>query len=425
MASAVTAVPHSKGLVIILDGLGDRPCAVLGGATPLEAADTPNLDRLATAGQLAQVDPLSPGVPVGTHLGAGVLMGLLPDHARCLGRGAVEAAGAGLALKPGDVALRCNFATVDADGNRFAIVDRRAARIRSGVQELAAALSGIELGEGITATVRAGTQHRAVLRLSGDGLSAAISDTDPGSGNGAHVLECVPTLADDEAAARTADAVNRYLVLAHERLRSHPINARRAADGQLAANALLTRGAGTMPAMHNVVTQLGLRTALVTGGGTVAGLGKLFGFTVVKDPRFTAAPDTDLAAKIAAVGRAFADHDLVFLHVKGPDICAHDKDPQSKKAFLERFDDELAALAVEGRVVAVSADHSTDSNTGAHSGDPVPSVLYSPSGRRDANQRFDEVACMSGGIGRVTSYSFITMVLDSMGCLGNYKAALP
>ncbi len=409
-------------MVIILDGLGDRPCPVLGGATPLEAADTPNLNRLAAAGQLGQVDPLSPGVPVGTHLGAGVLMGLLPAHARKLNRGPVEAAGAGLALQPGDVALRCNFATIKPNGEAFEILDRRAGRIREGVRELSAALSGIVPGEGITATLRAATQHRAVLRLSGPGLSAAISDTDPGGSNGGRVLPCEPDQAGDAAGERTARAVNRYLALAHERLAEHAVNQQRAADGQLPANALLTRGAGSIIDMHNLIRELGVSTALITGGGTVAGLGQMFGFTVIRDPRFTAAPDTDLTAKIAAVTNAFNDHDLVFLHVKAPDICAHDKDPLTKKAFLERFDDELASLDIDGKVVAVSADHSTDCNVGKHSGDPVPSVLYAPGARLDATHEFSETACMLGGMGRISSYDFITMVLDNMGCMRNYKA---
>ena len=116
---------NCKGLLIILDGLGDRSCPALQGLTPLEAAATPNLDRLAGNGITGLVDPLCPGAPVGTHTGTGVLMGLVPADAASLARGPVEAAGIGLEVNPGDVLLRCNFATLGEDGAGLRIRDRR------------------------------------------------------------------------------------------------------------------------------------------------------------------------------------------------------------------------------------------------------------------------------------------------------------
>ncbi|MGB5741681.1 MAG: hypothetical protein WBM65_04560, partial [Sedimenticolaceae bacterium] len=156
-----------KGLMIILDGMGDRRCPALNGQTPLEAAVTPTLDRLARDGISGMVDPLLAGVPVGTHTGTGILMGLAPADATQLARGPVEAAGIGLVMQPGEVALRCNFATLKKDGEGLGIEDRRAGRIREGTEELAAALRDIPLGGGITGGLYPTTQHRAVLALRG------------------------------------------------------------------------------------------------------------------------------------------------------------------------------------------------------------------------------------------------------------------
>ncbi len=413
-----------KGLLIILDGLGDRPAPAFGGATPLEAAHTPNLDRLADLGLCGLIDPLIPGIPVGTHTGTGILLGLAPRDAYQLSRGPVEAAGIGIPIQPGDVALRCNFATLQTERKQLTIVNRRAGRIREGTRELATGLQNIPLGHGITGTLRPATQHRAVLRLTGPGLSAAICDTDPGAGKQpARVLVCQPLQADDAAAAKTADAVNRFIREAFERLQDHPVNRQREAQGELPANGIITRGAGLLLNANNLIHHLGLRAAVIAGESTVIGLGRLFNYATIHDPRFTSLCDTDLAAKVAATRDALDRYDLVFLHIKGTDISAHDLDPLAKRAFLERVDDALLPLLSDELVIGVSGDHSTDCNTGRHCGDPVPSILYAPHGRRDTCQTFGETACMGGGLGRISATSFLASLLDAMGCVANFRPA--
>jgi 2,3-bisphosphoglycerate-independent phosphoglycerate mutase len=408
--------------MVILDGLGDRPTPRLDGKTPLEAAHTPNLDKLAGNGLCGMVDPLKPGIPVATHTGTGLMLGLAPRDAIHLPRGPVEAAGIGLPIAQGDLAIRCNFATLEPQGEELRIIDRRAGRIREGTKELAAVLQDIPVGEGITATLLPSTQHRAVLRLSGPNLSGAITDTDPGDDpQCTSIRAALPGIGDDPAAIRTADALNRFIREAFQRLQDHPINKQRGQRGEHLANGIITRGAGMLGETRSLVSYLGLKAALVAAEGSVIGLGRLLGYTVISDPRFTALPDTDLQAKITAATDALASHDLVFLHIKAPDICAHDFSPEAKQAFLERLDQALATLLQEELVIGISGDHSTDSTTGDHCGDPVPSILYTPGGRIDGCHRFGETGCMQGGLSRLSASDFILSLLDSMGAMHSFK----
>ncbi len=412
----------TKGVMVILDGLGDRGCRVFDGLTPLEAASTPNLDQLLKMGQGGLLDPLFPGVPVGTHIGSGVLMGLSASDAVNLARGPVEAAGIGLALQPGDVVLRCNFATLERCGDGLAILDRRAGRIQEGTWDLASVLRDVHLGHGIVGSLHPATQHRAVLHLRGPGLAARVSDTDPGNGlEDRGVLSARALDPDDRGSAATADAVNQFIQLAVERLGAHPVNQRREDAGLRPANGIISRSAGHLARFNNLVTHVGCNAAVVTGETTVDGLGRLFDYKVYRDDRFNALPDTDLDAKVATTLSALANHDLVFLHIKGPDICAHDHDPLAKMGLIERIDAALAPLIVEDLVIGVTGDHSTDCNSGRHCGDPVPALLYAPLGRRDHLGSFGERGCAGGGLGRLTATSFLTSMLDAMGLLSSFK----
>jgi len=415
-----------KGFLVILDGLGDRSIQRLGGRTPLEAAATPNLDQLVQQGICGMLDPLQAGVPVGTHTGTALLLGLAPADALALSRGPVEAAGIGLRVEPGDVLSRCNFATLEPDGGRgYRIIDRRAGRIREGTHELAAALDGIPLGHGISALLRPATHHRAVLRLRGVNVSSAISDTDPGSRFGSTgLLESAALDPKDAVAAVTAEALNQFSRQAYQRLCEHPLNRKRVERGLLPANGILCRSPGRAERLRCIVRHLGLAATTVAGESTVIGLSRLFGFDAVERPSFTSLPDTDVEAKVDLALSALQQRDLVILHIKGTDICAHDQEPEKKRDLLERIDRALEPVCMQpDLVIAVTGDHSTDSNAGRHTGDPVPSLLYAPNGRRDGCERFGETACLCGGLGRITATGFLCSMLDAMGAMHNYHPA--
>jgi 2,3-bisphosphoglycerate-independent phosphoglycerate mutase len=405
-----------KGVVVILDGLGDLPNPSLNGQTPLEAAATPVMDRLAGSGFYGLVDPIRPGETPNTHSGCGALLGVLPEQLGSLTRGPVEASGAGRTLLPGEIAVRANFATLENQQDGLMVVNRRAGRISESTNELAAVLKAVDLGDGVTAELQSTDQHRCVLVLSGPGLDPGVSDTDPGDGTmPALIRPCRPLPGE---AAFTADKINCFIETAHKRLAGHPVNLERVRDGKLPANGVITRGAGGAFTLENVVRNRGVSATVVAGCNTVLGLSRTLGFVAQSDPRFTAAADTDLFAKMETVVAALENHDLVYLHIKAPDLFAHDYQPENKRDFLELCDEALGTLEQAGVMIALAADHTTDSNTGAHTADPIPAFLYAPSSGGSGNGvpvNFGEKACSSGNMPRQTSHEFLLRLLDMMG----------
>ena len=407
-----------KVLIVILDGLGDLPNPALDGKTPLQSANTPVLDHLAAQGVTALAHPVSPGVIAETHAGTAPLMGLDPAQMEAFARGPIEAAGAGMDLAPGDIALRGNLATLVRDGTGFEIRDRRAGRIRARGDELATALSGMESIDGVSLQVVQQKQHRVVVRLAGPGLSAAITDTDPGTdGVPQSVRWSVARTKGDPAAERTAAVLNQFLRRAHDVLADHPVNREREAQGLPVANGVLTRGAGAALHPDGLIERLGLRGALVAGDRAVLGLGRLLGFTPVTRSGFTGLIDSDPAPKVAAALEALKNHDIVWIHYKGTDIASHDRLPIEKRRCIERIDSALRPLIDEDIVVAVTADHTTNSNTGSHTADPVPALLRVPDGDRDDVTLFCEAACREGGLGQLRSGAFLRCVLRSAGMM--------
>lgn len=403
----------ARAVFVIVDGLGDLPVPGLDGRTPLEAAHTPVLDAMAGAGRFGLVDPIAPGVVPNTDSAVAVLLGLPPEQAGLLKRGPVEAAGAGRPLRRGEVAVRVNFATVERRPEGLFVADRRAGRVTEATAELAAAVQDIDLGEGVRAEVRPTDQHRGVLVLTGPGLDPGISDTDPGDdGVPGFVRACRPLRPE---AARTAAKVNRFLDEAHARLGAHPVNRSRRTAGKMPASGVITRGAGGSFEPDNVLRRRGVECAVVAGCNTVLGLSRLFGLDTIEDPRFTASLDTDLPGKVAAGLDALGDRDLVYLHVKAPDICAHDRRPAAKRDILERLDAAMAPLASAGVIVALTSDHSTDSNAGAHTADPVPSLIFDPASAAGSSVPFGEAACRDGDLERRNGHEFLRTVIEAIG----------
>src|SRR5436190_2164620 len=210
--------------------MADRPLIDHDYKTPLEYANTPNMDRLAKGGLVGQLDPISPGVRAGSDVANLALLGYDPAK-YYTGRGALEAMGAGIELRPGDVAFRCNFATVDDD---FRVEDRRAGRIRKGTSKLAKVVDAIKIDgvPGVRTIFKATVDHRAVLVLRGEKLSRMVSDVDPKE-EGAKIA-ISKALDGSEEAKRTSAAINEFVKRSHDALREHPLNQERANNGEKA-----------------------------------------------------------------------------------------------------------------------------------------------------------------------------------------------
>ncbi len=402
-------------LLLIIDGLADRPVRELGGRTPLQAAQTPVLDRLAAEGLCGLADPVSPGVVPDTAAGSLALFGQSP---LALERGPVEALGAGLLLSANDVALRGNFATVDETGQ---VIDRRAGRIRAEAVELAEAIDRIPLPKDIAnhvdIRVKAGTEHRLAVVLRGEGLSAEIHGSDPGEGTlPSEALTPRPRDPSSERAVFTAQCLALFEKAASDVLASHPVNELRQQSGLRPANAILTRGAGRI---HRLIpledAGLPMRLVCISGDRTVLGLASWLGARTISHPEMTANLDTDLDAKFGAAAKALVRDDLVVVHVKGADIAAHDRRPELKAEFLEKVDAALGRLIEQhaGDLrIAVGSDHATFSENGQHGADPLPVLIWGPGIERDSVEQFDEQSAAAGALGRFPLQLLLSRMFD-------------
>ncbi|MEM4728933.1 MAG: 2,3-bisphosphoglycerate-independent phosphoglycerate mutase [Thermoplasmata archaeon] len=396
-------------LMVVCDGLGDRPVESMGRRTPLQAARKPNLNWLASRGACGILDIIGPGVRPGSDTAHLALFGHDPFRVYT-GRGPFEALGVGLEVRPGDVAFRCNFATVDES---MTVLDRRAGRIREGTKELARALDGWEL-DGVQVFFKEGTEHRGVLLLRGSGLSPNVSDADPHR-EGLRVAECVPKSPEADLTARV---VAEFVRRSHELLKNHPVNRARVESGLPPANIVLPRGAGVVPRLPTLHERYGLRSAAIAGVALVKGICRFSGMDVLDVGGATGGLDTDVEAKMKAALRAIDKNELVFVHIKAPDLCGHDGDAPGKAQVVTRIDDALALVRREvpgDTVVAITSDHSTPVSVRDHSADPVPLLIYGPGVRRDAVRTFDEVSCARGGLGRLLGRDLLPILLDLTG----------
>lgn len=403
---------NRKVIIAIADGLGDRPHPLLNDQTPLEYANTPNLDSLALKGITGMMDLIGSGIPVGTDMGHLILFGYQPEHYP--GRGPIEALGIGMDVQPGDIVLRCNFATVNEDG---IVVDRRAGRIREGTAEIAAAIDGLEL-DGIKFYIRPATEHRAALILRGYGLSDQISDSDPKAPNDGCPYHEVKPLDSSEEAKRTASILNQFLKHARLILSNHPVNQRRMEQGELPANFILTRGAGQMIHLDPITDALHMKGSCIAGESTVLGVAKLAGFKAITDDRLTANMDTDIRLKARLALEEIAENDIVIVHLKAPDLKGHDNEPHEKAKAIELFDQMVGLIAQDipqDVYVALAADHSTPCEVGEHTGDPVPILIHGPSIRRDRTLKYNEIDCAYGGLGRLSGAEFVRTLHGLMG----------
>ena len=407
-----------KVLFLVLDGISDRPCEALDGLTPLAAARTPVLDRLAAEGVCGIMDSVAPGIRPGSDTSHLALLGYPPQEFYT-GRGPLEAEGTGIHMTAGMIGFRCNFATVDADG---LVTDRRAGRI-SGTEPLAEAIrEGVDLsGLGLEFRFEAGAGHRAALALIGEGLGDKVSSNDPKK-EGVQPLTIRPG-SDDPADAKTARACNEFIRQSREILDGHPVNVRRMEEGLPPGNLLLIRGAGKMGALPQFPERYGLSGSVISAATLISGIGMVMGLEHIPVPGTTGSVDSDLDAKVRAAIGELGRKDFVLMNIKGADEAGHDGKSIQKRDFIEVIDKALAPLLdLKNTLILVCADHSTPCSVKDHSADPVPVVIRGPGVRIDRTNRFDEVSCAEGGLHRIRGRDLMPIILDLINKSHKYGA---
>jgi len=395
-----------KILIVICDGLGDRPVDEFKGKTPLQMANKPTLNRIAREGICGMMYPIDVGIRAGSDTSHLAILGYDP-YKLYTGRGPFEAAGVGLEVKGGDVAFRCNFSTVNEN---FVVVDRRAGRIKDGTAALAKALDGMEI-EGIKVLFKESIEHRAVLVLRGNGLSPYITDADPHAEN-QKVHEVKPLKAEAELTARV---VNQFVKESYRILSEHPVNRERESKGLPPANIVLPRGAGIVPHIPKVGELYGLKGAAITGIALVKGVCRVAGLDIIEVKGATGGLDTDMMAKAEAVVKALETYDLVFVNIKAPDICGHDGNAGEKVKVIARIDKAMEYVlknANQNFVLALTADHTTPVSVKDHTGDAVPLAIHGRGVRKDSVRTFDEIACTKGGMGHILGKNLLPFLLQ-------------
>ena len=407
-------------LYVCLDGLGDDPIPALGDRTPLEAARTPFMDALAAQGRTGTVVTVGQGIAPESDIAVFAILGYDPrgEHP---GRGVVEAVGAGMDFRGGDLAYRVNFAT--ADWPR--IIDRRVGRDLSSDEARALASEVNEKLKlpGATFELRSTVEHRGVLviRSRVGPLSAQVTNTDPayrkeGSLGVAletfelEVARCEP-LEDTDAAGRAAELTNAFVEGAAKILDASEVNAERRRNGRLPANLVLTRDGGDhVPKLQPIRERFGPAWGCFVEMPVERGIAMLLGMDPVDAPRLWT--EEDYARWAALASEALDGFDALYVHIKGPDVPAHDGRAEEKRDVIEVIDraffgEVLPMIDRSRTIVAVTADHSTSCLRKAHTAEPVPLLVSGRSVQPDGTVSFGERACAAGSLGQLRGVDIV------------------
>jgi 2,3-bisphosphoglycerate-independent phosphoglycerate mutase len=338
-----------------------------------------------------------PGISPGSGPGHLALFGYDPIK-YLIGRGALEATGIGFELHEGDVAIRCNFCTLDAAGN---IADRRAGRIPTEESApLAVKLRAVSI-PGVEVFVEPVKEHRFVVVLRGKGLEGHVHDTDPQQTG-------VPPLAPkatDKGSEKTAQVCAEFIK-----------QALRLLAGQPKANGLTLRGISGKPSLPSYEEVYGLRAAAIAVYPMYKGLARLAGMDVVGKPQ-------NLSEQMDLLAQHWKNYDFFFIHFKYTDSTGEDGDFAAKVKRTEEFDAAVPRITALGPdVLVVTGDHSTPAMLRSHSWHPVPTLLVAKNCRTDACQKFGETECLRGGLGLFEAKYLMPLALANAGRLTKYGA---
>lgn len=379
-----------KILLIILDGGGD-----LGEQTPYQTANKPNIDSLAKNGKCGLLDIGYEKTPQ-SDLGYLNILGFYSGDSYP-GRGYLEALGVGMKdIGENDICIRGNFATLGTNGN---IVDRRAGRDETGLDELTDKLDGLEI-DGVHFSLRRSAGHRVVIVMSvldqKTGLSEELTSNDPEK-TGVPVMQIKPRKPE---AKLTASVLNRFVAKTNKILSGELKNKER----ELPANVLLLRGFGKKRELETFKERHGMSSCCIAGIPIVKGVASFLGMDIITVHGATGYPDTNLEGKFRETFEALQKYDFVWLHINGTDILSHDKKRKEKAEFIERIDKKLGEVLkkinMKETVVIITSDHRTASDPSypyyRHTKDPNPILISGNGIKPDGIEKFDERSCEKG-----------------------------
>lgn len=401
-----------KILFIVIDGIGDCPWPELENKTPWEARETPTLDKLAASGVSGLMDPFEPGIACGSDTAHMSMFGYCPKK-YYRGRGAFETEGAGLEMKPGDIAFKCNFASMD---HQTGIVNVR--RVDREFQNW-----GLPLIDYLNTNlvipgypehkvvIMHATEHRVGLKISGPGLSDDITDTDPLKDK-KKLLAVTALNQGATLTAKLAQIVSDEII---KLLSQHPINVEREKHEKPPANVILLRGCGIKLDLEPFDVKYSTKGAAICPTAIIGGLVQTLGIYRAHVDGATGDYHTNLLAK---AGKAHSllykeGYQFCFLHVKGFDETGHDKLKDMRLAFVDKIEEmvrhflSLVQHEQGDCVIAITGDHSTPMCMGEHSYEPVPVTISSKNAYfggsfvlSDDCSTFGERAAAKGALGR-------------------------
>ncbi|MEM1072156.1 MAG: 2,3-bisphosphoglycerate-independent phosphoglycerate mutase [Planctomycetota bacterium] len=403
-----------KYALILPDGAADTPLLALGGRTPFEAANTPNLDRLVANGRLGTAATTPAGWSAGSDVCSMSLMGYDPVRYHT-GRAPIEAAALGVSGGEQDLACRVNLVTVD-DGGRM--LDHSAGGIsgedsRQLFYAVERAWREQGLLEGLELHPAAG--YRAALIDRSGGLGGACTTVPPHEILGELVGDHLPTGAG--AAERLVDLIHASRAV----LDDHAVNRDRRARGERLATHAWIWGQGSFASLPSFVDRFGVTGCMLTAVDLLAGLASLVGWDRVSVPGLTGWHDNDYKGQGAAAVEAFDRFDLVCCHIESPDEAGHQADATTKTAAIEAIDRHCVGPML-GRIqrepswrVLVMPDHYTLCSTRKHDATPVPYAVAGTGIQADASTRLTETQAEAAGPHFGRGHDLMPWFLDRSG----------
>jgi len=395
-----------KIIVLLGDGMSDEPCAELDGKTPLQAAATPNMDRMAQLGQVGLAHTVPEGLPPGSDVANLSVFGYDPRSCYT-GRSPLEAISMGVELGPHDVAFRMNLVTMTPHNGKIYLEDFSAGHIGSEESHQLIDSLQAELGdERFEFHAGVGYRHLLVWRNGKDSMTA----TPPHDISGKRVLEYLP---QGEGSSELINLMNASQMLLH----NHPVNKQRKERDELPATSIWLWGHGKSPVLQRYQEKFGLSGAVISAVDLLKGIGLSAGLEVINVPGATGYIDTNYKGKAEAALEALETLDFVYVHVEAPDEASHSGNLQHKIKAIEDFDQLVVGTVLAGvdrfddlRILCCP-DHPTPVQKMTHTGDPVPFVVYRP-GQDNSNgaTAYDEVQAKATGFVLAEGYQLMELL---------------